>query len=132
VLSQGRSRYEIGAAMALTRIKLASRRSTARWLKFASAVDDGLRFERRMNSVQNALSIGMARDGITPPVQPLRCRLDSNNDPELHRLKQAAADLFDLCQAIPSSRDGEANALAQTAVEEASLHGVLTARSDGG
>jgi hypothetical protein len=54
-----------------------------RWLKFRSAVDDGLRFERRTNSVQNALSIGMARDGITPPVQPLRCRVNSDDDPEL-------------------------------------------------
>jgi hypothetical protein len=40
--------------------------------------------------------------------------------------------MIDLCQAIPSSPDGEANALAQTAVEEASLHSVVTARSDGG
>jgi hypothetical protein len=73
--------------------------------------------------VQNALSIGMARDGITPPFQPLRRRLDSDDDPELHRLKQAAADLIDLCQAIP---------LAQPAVEEASLHSVAIAHSDGG
>jgi hypothetical protein len=59
-------------------------------------------------------------------------QLDSDDDPKLHWLKQAAADLIDLCQAIPSSPDGEANALAQTAVEEASLHSVVTARSDGG
>jgi hypothetical protein len=68
VLSQARSRYEIGAAGALTRIKLASRPSTARLLKFRRTLGDGFRFERHTNSVQNTFSIAMARDGITPPV----------------------------------------------------------------
>jgi hypothetical protein len=68
VLSEARSRYEIGAAAALTRIKLASWPSKARRLKFRCCLGDGLRFERRTNSVQDALSIAMARDGITAPV----------------------------------------------------------------
>jgi hypothetical protein len=44
------------------------------------------------------------------------------DDPEIHRLKQTAADLVDLDQAIPSSLDCEVKclvALAQTAVESA-------------
>jgi hypothetical protein len=55
----------------------------------------------------------------------IRCRLNPDRDPTIRRFtEQAAADLIDLYQAIPSSPDGEVKrlvALAQTAVEEASM-----------
>jgi hypothetical protein len=62
---------------------------------------------------------------------PPKLQTQSGRCPEVHRLKQAAADLIDFCQAIPSSLDAEVKRLVALA-ETAGRSGARAMRSNTG